>query len=262
MSAARITFVLPYYNEADFIGVTLASLAEQEDRRFALVLVDNASTDNGPALAREAALAMPDIDVQFLSEPEPGKLNALRTGMRDAVTEFVGTMDADTIYPPAYVGHVLDLFERNPSASMVLAFGQVQGEELAPPLRWLQADLFPGKCLTGGFGETFRRDMLERAGGFDPERWPYVLEDHEIVQRMIGQGPLVYARDHVCFPSDRRSDRSDCSWNLVERALYKALPQSKMEWFFYRFLARRFEKRDLRNIRLRDQAWRETDEPS
>jgi hypothetical protein len=140
---------------------------------------------------------------------------------------------------------------------MVLAFGQSPGEQYAPASRWLQAGLFPGKCLTGGFGQAFRRAMLERAGGFDPERWPFVLEDHEIVHRMVGQGPLAYARAHVCYPSDRRMDRSGCSWNLTERVLYKALPEAAMEWFFYRFLARRFERRGLRNIKLRDQAWRE-----
>ncbi|HSG33362.1 MAG TPA: glycosyltransferase family 2 protein [Sphingomonadaceae bacterium] len=257
-----ITFVLPYYNEADFIGATLASLARQEDRRFALVLVDNASSDNGTGVARAIAADMPDIDIRFIAEPEPGKLNALRAGMRVAQTEFVGTLDADTIYPPHYVARVLGLFERIPAASMVLAFGQAQGETLASSSRWLQARLFPRHCLTGGFGQAFRRELLERAGGFDPQRWPYVLEDHEIVHRVVKLGPLVYARDHVCFPSDRRQDRSECSWNLTERVLYKALPERSMDWFFYQFLGPRFEERGLRNIRLRDQAWRGEDAAS
>jgi len=254
--AALVTFVLPFFNEEGFIGQTLASLAAQDDRRFALVLVDNASTDGGAKEARATASEMSDIEVRFIREDRPGKIFALQVGMRGTETPLVGTMDADTIYPPAYVARVIALFAADPKASMVLAFGQSRGEEFAPTSRWLQAALFPGKCLTGGFSQSFRREMLERAGGFDPERWPYVLEDHEIVHRMVEQGPLAYARAHVCYPSDRRADRSDCSWNLIERVLYKALPQSSMEWFFYRFLARRFERRGLRNIRLRDQAWR------
>ena len=262
MTGPRITFVLPFYNEAEFIGRTLASLAAQRDRGFALILVDNGSTDGGAAIAREACAAMPDIAVEFIDEPTPGKLNALTAGLSRATTPFVGTMDADTIYPPEYVGRILRLFGQAGDVVAVLAFGMPEGADFASARLRLYAGLLPGKCHTGGYGEAFRRDALEKAGGFDAAIWPYVIEDHEIVHRVGKLGRLAYDPEHVCFPSDRRKDRSDCSWSLGERVLYKLLPAGMMDWFFYRFLARRFERRGLRNIRLRDQAWRNDGAPS
>ena len=237
---ALITFVLPYYNEAGFIAATLASLAAQTDRRFRLVLVDNASDDGSEVVAREACGAMPDITVTFLHEARPGKIHALRAGLGQVSTPLVGTIDADTIYPPGYVAQALAMFASNPAASCALAFG-----------------ISPG---TGHAGQRallrlYARLFLERAGGFDAARWPHVLEDHEIVHRVRIFGPILYGADFECHPSDRRDDRSRCSWTLGERVIYKLLPTPFMDWFFYRFLGPGLERRGLGNLRLREKSW-------
>ena len=249
-----ISLVLPYYNEEAYLGATLATLAEQTDRQFELILVDNASSDRSAEIAAGAQALMPDVRVRLLEEPRPGKLNALATGVAAATGEIVATLDADTIYPPAYVGRMRALFEDGVVA--VLAFGRPPGSAgKASQLQRFYAALLPGKCHTGGYGDAFRHDALVRAGGFDLSRWPFVLEDHEIVHRIGRLGRLAYAADHVCFPSERRSDRSGCSWTVGERILYKFLPDSLMDWFFYRYLAQRFERRGLSNLRLRDKNW-------
>lgn len=256
MSGPRLTLVLPYYNEAGYIAATLESLAAQTERGFRVIAVDNASTDAGPQIARETAARFPWLDVAFLHEPRAGKIHALRRGTAAAGTELVGTLDADTIYPPEYVARVFASFERRPGAACVLAFA-AEGRPKPSRSLALQARLLPGKCHSGGCGQTFRREVLEAVGGFDAERWGWVLEDHEIIHRASRHGPLVYDPAHLCFPSDRRSDRSGCSWTLAERVAYKLLPGAAMDWFFYRFLASRFAARGLGNVRLRDQAWQE-----
>ena len=55
----RWTFVIAYYNEADFLPATLAALAAQTVP-FRLVLVDNGSTDGSDAIAR--AFATPGVE--------------------------------------------------------------------------------------------------------------------------------------------------------------------------------------------------------
>lgn len=249
-----LTLVLPFYNEAGYIAATLESLAAQDCRDFRVIAVDNGSTDRGPAIARETVARFPWLEVEFLHEVAPGKIHALRTGTCAAETALVGTLDADTIYPPDYVARILESFARRPDAACVLAFA-AEGRPLPPRSLILQSRLLRGKCHSGGCGQTFRREALEAAGGFDPARWGWVLEDHEIIHRVSRHGPLVYDSGHLCFPSDRRTDRSGCSWTLAERLAYKLLPGAAMDWFFYRFLAGRFTARGLANVRLRDQEW-------
>ncbi len=248
-----ITFVIPYFNEEQYLGATLESLAAQTDRRFSLILVDNKSTDRSAEIARQTAADFSDIPVTLMSEANAGKLFALRRGIDAVETPLLGTMDADTIYPPDYVAKTLALFASNPECSSVMAFDAL-GTAVAGS-QWVQVQLWPNHCHTGGYAQNFRTAAIKSAGQYDPEIWPYVLEDHEIFHRVLEYGPTVYAKDHVCRTSDRRDDRTDVSWTIPERLLYKLLSQGAMDWFFHTFLARRFEARGLSNIRLREQHW-------
>lgn len=255
MTDPAISLVLPYFNERDYLAATLASLAAQSDRGFELIMVDNDSTDDSDRVAREACRAIGDVAVIWLRENEPGKIHALRTGVAAASGEIVATLDADTIYPVDYVARVRRLFAAGPGVAAVLAFNRAVGSNRATLRQWVHARLWPRKCHTGGFGQAFRRDLLDAVGGFDAVRWPFVLEDHEIVHRVARLGRLVYSAEHVCHPSDRRADRSGCNWTLWERIQYKLLPGFAMEGFFYGYLARRFARRGLSNLRLREKTW-------
>lgn len=76
--------VVPAYNEAASLPGTLAALAAQEDTAFALVVVDNASTDATAEVVREFARSAP-FPVELVHEPEPGAGTAADTGFRFAV---------------------------------------------------------------------------------------------------------------------------------------------------------------------------------
>lgn len=250
-----VSLVLPYFNEERYLSATLTSIAAQHDRDFELILVDNGSTDESDAVAHRACVAMGTIAVAWLREDEPGKIHALRTGIAAARGAIVATLDADTLYPKDYVARIRRAFAADGSVAAALAIPRPVGADRASLKQRLQFRLWPRKCHTGGYGQAFRRDLLAAAGGFDVTRWPFVLEDHEIVHRVARLGTLAYSADHVCHPSDRRTDRSDCSWTLGERVLYKLLPGVAMERFFYGYLAERFKRRGLSNLRLRKKTW-------
>lgn len=255
-----ITFLLPFYNEQGFIGETVSSLARQTDRRFRLVLIDNGSTDDGREEAIAAAAAMPSIDTTVVEEEMPGKTFALMAGLAEVSTPVVATIDADTVYPPGYVATCLRLFEQNPQASCVVAVGlNGNPDSFANALRRLRtrvyAGLRPDRAHSGGCGQAFATISLRAAGGFDPAIWPYVLEDHEVIHRVARQGAIVYSYRHYCSPSDRRTDRGNVSWNLAERIAYKLMPRRLMGWYFYRFLALRFEERGKHSAALRLRDW-------
>ncbi len=103
----------------------------------------------------------------------------------------------------------------------------------------LKSRLFSKICHTGGYAQAFRTDALRACGGYDLATWPFVLEDHEIIHRLLRIGHTVYSADHWCMPSERRTDRSGVSWTRLERLLYKFTPYPTKDWFFYRFLAAR-----------------------
>jgi glycosyltransferase involved in cell wall biosynthesis len=249
------TFVISYFNEADYLPATLASLAAQTLKPFRLILVDNGSTDGSAALARDAVL--PGVEVVHLAESRPGKIFALEAAMPHLATRYVAFGDADTYYPPDYLA-IADAAYAAPDIVAVMATDVPADPAAALRKRRhnrIASRLWPKQTHTGGFGQTFRVAPLLAAGGYAERFWPYVLMDHEIMQRVVQQGRVVYPFNLWCIPSDRRTDRSRVRWTLVERLLYHFTPAAAKDWYFYRFLGPRLKARKLSHINLREKTW-------
>lgn len=255
-----LTIILPFFDEAGWIGRTVASLVGQRDQRFRLVLVDNGSTDGSAAEARVGAAPL-GSRATLITCAIPGKTAALAAGSELVETPLVATCDADTYYPPDYVGRIIALFAADPIAAAVMAVDLYAPEEdrrsrariakvLAKSVR------FPAKCHAGAYAQAFRTALLRRGGGFDPARWPYVMEDHEIAHRVMRYGPARYDPAHVCFPSARRTDPTGVHWTGFERFLYRHLPASRLDWFFYEFLGPRLARRGAYGPALRHKSWK------
>lgn len=252
--------VLPFFNEERFLAATLASLAAQTRAPDRMVLVDNASTDASPDVARSFAAAHPALNVAVLREQRAGKASALARGLRDVRDGLVATCDADTFYPPDYLARAEAAFAKGDDIAAVLAFGVSSPN--AAKTRALRikgafmAAIAPRQTHGGGYGQSFRADALHRAGSFSPDRWPYCLMDHEIMHRIVKDGGrLGYDAGHWCVPSPRRSDRKGVRWTVPERLFYHVVPLSRRDWFFYDFLGPRFAARKLGELALREQPW-------
>ena len=261
--AGQWSVVLPYFNEANFLPATLESLLAQELRPLQLILVDNASTDDTTARCHALLDGRTDVQVVYLHEPRPGKTNALETGLAHVDTEFVAFCDADTYYPPHYLKRCNELFAESPADVLAVMAQRVSGP---PHLGWgprfrmiktlVWSKIFPKQCLTGGFGQSFRTESLRAAGGFSIKLWPYVFEDHEVMQRLFKIGRSRYDFNLWCIPSMRRSGaRSAVDWTPFEKRLYGITPYLVKDWFFYSFLAKRFEARRQYAVVLREQNW-------
>lgn len=254
-----LTLLLPYFNERGWVGATIDSLVSQADQRFILVLIDNASTDDSAAEARRHAAPL-GARVRHMTVREPGKTHALVAAQREVKTPLLALCDADTYYPPAYIASILRMFSQDPAAVAVMAIDLYAPAHTLQSRRRMQfildkARRRPGHCHAGAYAQAFRSAAFFAAGGFDPQRWPYLLEDHEIMHQVLRFGPARYARDHVCFPSDRRKDRRSVSWNRLERLVYRLVPREHLDWFFYDFLAQRLAARRSVPTALRRKDW-------
>jgi glycosyltransferase involved in cell wall biosynthesis len=253
--------VLPYYNETAYLRPTLDSLFGQGFRDFRLILVDNASTDGSGKLAKSIAAAHAEIETIHLHEPRPGKIHALQCGLARVETPFVTFCDADTFYPPHYLRRCDELFAtagKDVVAVMAMDLPTDHEGEAARRKRakvMAVSRILSKQTHTGGFGQSFRTDVLREAGGFSADLWPFVLEDHEVMQRVFKFGTSRYAPDLWCIPSSRRTDRSKVGWTLSEQLLYHLTPFVLKDWFFYRFLKNRFAARALDNTKLREKSW-------
>lgn len=171
----RLSVVICTRNRAALLREALRSLLEQDypSARYEVVLVDNGSTDDTPALVREIAARA--THVRYASCPERGLPKARVCGAMHARGPVVGYLDDDARADAGWLRRAEAIVrEKNPVCFggpffarydtpkpewFRDAYGSVTH---GPAARWLRDD----EWLCGG-NIFFRRDALEAAGGFD-----------------------------------------------------------------------------------------------
>ena len=217
MTKPAIAVVVPTHDRAELLPRLVRALAAQDIQApFEVIVVDDASTDDTPAVLADLAADHPWLQV-VRQDAQAGPAAARNRGWRAARAPFVAFTDDDCVPEPPWL--------RLLAAQLVVA-DAVQGRTEGDPTQLPDHGPF-GHTMTvtaGGSYETcniaYRRAALERAGGFD-ERFvlPYG-EDTDLGLRVAGQGGrMAFCADavvhHDVEPSDfwryvrQRSRRAD-----------------------------------------------------
>ena len=105
-----LSLVVPFYNEAELLPENLAAIYQFLQRAgiaFELILANDGSSDNGPLIAADFAVAHPGC-VLVSTERNTGKGGALKLGIASATLPLIGYIDVDLEIPLAHLGEALD----------------------------------------------------------------------------------------------------------------------------------------------------------
>lgn len=99
-----VSFVVPVRNGADHLRETLDSIAAQDDGRpMEIVVVEDHSTDESPALLRKLSAIMP---ITVISGPGLGAAAAVNAGIRRASFPLICQVDQDVVLEPGWMACV------------------------------------------------------------------------------------------------------------------------------------------------------------
>ncbi|WP_170461361.1 glycosyltransferase family 2 protein [Ruegeria arenilitoris] len=135
----QASIIVPAYNTAATLAETLASLLSQTHDDFEIIIVDDGSQDETPAIARAHAT---DPKVRVIRQENRGLAGARNTGIAAARGEFVGFCDADDLWLPeklaTHVRHLQadpDLAISYSGSAMVDEGGRLMRVRQSPRLR-------------------------------------------------------------------------------------------------------------------------------
>lgn len=219
--APFLTLALCTHNHADRLARTLRDLADltPPNRPFEFVVIDNASTDETPALLSSSAWHAAGQPVRVVHEAKLGIANARNRALSEAHGTFLLFIDDDETPASDWLAAMeKTLIDHAPDA--IGGRIEVMFEGVARPA-WLQDELlgFLGKLDHGPEGKplsspstptftgnaAYRVETLRQLGGFDPmlgRRGNINLggEDTELYRQLVRLGHTIrWAPDAVVF---------------------------------------------------------------
>jgi glycosyltransferase involved in cell wall biosynthesis len=150
-----------------------------------IIFVDDASTDDTTRVVQE-------YPVRLLRGRGEGPGSARNIGWQAAQTEFVWFLDADCVAEPKALAALMAMFRKDESlAGAGGTYGNAQDDSLLVRLiheeiRERHLNMSAGVDFLATFNVVYRREALERLGGFD-ERFK-LGQDAEFAYRVVRAG--------------------------------------------------------------------------
>ena len=213
-----VAVVIPVRDRAAMVVEAVASVAAQTARDFALVVVDDGSTDDS-ATAAEAALAGMPAGSHVLRRPAAGVAAARNAGAAAIDSAWIAFLDSDDLWAPTKLAVQMGWLGERPTYRIAqtgerwLDHGRHRN-----PRAWHRKEerLFPRcleRCLVSPSAVVIRRDLYEALGGFDPAF--AVCEDYELWLRIALREPVGLVDEALVVKRGGHSDQlSRSTWGL------------------------------------------------
>lgn len=186
MTGSRVTVVIPCHNYGRFLSEAFESTERQTRPADEIVIVDDASTDDTPAVISELVKRRPGV-IALRHEQAKGPAGAFNAGIRAGTGDLVVILSADDRLSERY----LELTEKalsDPEVGFAYTdehfFGAVQGVKKAPPFderELMRENPYNGTAM-------FRREMFEQLGGLRQDFDRIGLEDWEFWVHAVSRG--------------------------------------------------------------------------
>ena len=162
----NIGIIIPAYNEAESIGVTLQSLLNQTYLPHQIIVVDDGSTDTTAEVVNQIATQYPVVQLVQRSEkgehlPGAKIVQTFNYGLpylKEAV-EVICKFDADLIFPNNYLETMCQQYNENPQLGMFGGFCYIERNGF-----WVLENLTNKDHLRGAV-KSYRKACFEAIRG-------------------------------------------------------------------------------------------------
>jgi glycosyltransferase involved in cell wall biosynthesis len=208
----QISIVIPAYNEASNIVMSLASLCSNKtSKSVEIIVVDNNSTDDTKILVNACG-------VRCIGEAKQGITHARNAGLRVARGTYILNADADAIYPEDWIEEMTKPLILNFGVAMTygrFSFIPIADtgrsiyfvyEYFSAMSRWYNKMFKDEAVNVYGFNSAFRKDQGLQVDGFNHP--PGTNEDGYLALKLRSKGfgrlHCVKLKNALVWTTDRR----------------------------------------------------------
>jgi glycosyltransferase involved in cell wall biosynthesis len=121
MSPPRVSVVVCTYNNAATLGRSLESLAAQDYENFHIVVVDDCSSDDSVAVAKEYEARFPEIVRSVKNKKNLGLVGNYSSANRFFEGAYFMLGGPDDSWMPNFLSSMVALLEENPKATIAMS---------------------------------------------------------------------------------------------------------------------------------------------
>ncbi len=224
----KISVVVPTYNQSGIIEYCLHSLFTQtaDPESFEIVVVDDGSTDNTPALVKRLAPEAP-CELVYLRQPNSGRSKTRNNGAMKARGEYIIFLDGDMTVRREFVAAHLKAHSRQ---GLIVHGTVVNTPQISDPNA--------GPATMPNFSRAFfatgnvsiERAKFIESGMFDEDFVEYGWEDLELGERLRHMG-LKAVKSTTAW-SYHLCPKVTCQ--SIPRLIGKEKERARMALLFYR----------------------------
>ena len=180
MRRPLVSVVIPCYNYARYLPEAVASVTSQEGVELDVIIVDDASTDASPQVARELAAGDKRIRV-VLHDQNLGHIASYNDGLSRVQGEYVVLLSADDLLAPGSLARSTALMETHPDVGLVYGYAQ-EFRDTVPPTaergpswslwtgdEWTRVMCRRGSNIIVNPEAVLRRSVMDRLRGYRPD---------------------------------------------------------------------------------------------
>ncbi len=201
----HVSIIVPAYNEDKVLESSVRSLLKTNYQNYTITIIDDGSSDDTWKLAH--SLAKKHTKVSAYHQPNGGKAAALNNGIARSTSDIIICVDADTLFPPHTIPHLVRHFKDEAVAAVA---GVVKvGNSKSILTKWQALEYISGisiersaQALLGaitivpGACGAWRRSVLMEVGGFSGST---LAEDCDLALTIQSTGRYKILQDNTAI---------------------------------------------------------------
>ncbi len=189
----RVSVITPVKDRVRFIGEAIESVLANDFEDWEMIVVDNGSTDGTDGVVERYAKR--DKRIKLIRTAGKSLSECLNMAVRESRGWIVSQLDSDDTYTPWALRTIYEYHRENPVGLAVSYYEVVDEEgnvvETLPIVKHLEFSINNILRVDGaGAVRSYRREVLERLGGFDERNVPHFAEDYDLVLRISELYPV------------------------------------------------------------------------
>ncbi|MFT7474671.1 MAG: glycosyltransferase involved in cell wall biosynthesis [Verrucomicrobiales bacterium] len=200
---ARVSVIVPLHNYARFLPEAIESLDRQDRAPDEVLICDDASTDDGLAVAESLATQRPNVRI-LRNETNRGLIGTINRLVHESTGDIIIPFSSDDRLGASYVRRMEEAILQNGwdfAYSDYELFGSEEGYVRVP-------DFDPGLLLRVNYiagTSAFTRQLFDDVGGYNKDFDAIGLEDWDFWLSAFGAG-FVGGRADLCSFDWRRHE--------------------------------------------------------